>query len=77
MREDVLGSGGRAPPFLSSVPDLGALSASRPGCFTPGERDHGTYCIGGWVGSRAGLGVVEWRKISLSSAGNQTSAYSP
>jgi hypothetical protein len=30
--------------------DGGKWSASRPGRFTPGERDLDTHCIGGWVG---------------------------
>jgi hypothetical protein len=33
---------------------VGGCSTSRPGRFTPGERP-GTHCIGGWVGTRAGL----------------------
>jgi hypothetical protein len=45
--EDIWGSGGIAPPFLTS--------ASCPCRFTPGERAPGTHWIGGWVGSRAGL----------------------
>jgi hypothetical protein len=30
-------------------------SASRPGCFTTGERALDTHCVGGWVGPRASL----------------------
>jgi hypothetical protein len=41
--------------FLTSVPDGGEWSASRPGRFTPGEKAAGTHWIGGWVGPRAGL----------------------
>jgi hypothetical protein len=46
-----------------SAVEGGERSASRPGRFTPGERDPSTYWIGGWVGYRAGLDVVEKRKI--------------
>jgi hypothetical protein len=44
----VWGSGGIAPPFLTSALNGGEWSASRPCRFTPGERKHGTYWIGGW-----------------------------
>jgi hypothetical protein len=47
---------------LTSALDRGEWSASRPGHFTPRERGPGTQLIGGWVGPRAGLGVVK-RKI--------------
>jgi hypothetical protein len=56
-------SGGIIPPFLTSALDGVEWSASRPGGFTPGEIGPGTYWIGGWVGPRAGLGVVEKRKF--------------
>jgi hypothetical protein len=59
MHEDVWGSGGIAPPFLTSALDGGQLSASRLGCFSPGEIAPGTHWIGGWVGPRAGLIYVE------------------
>jgi hypothetical protein len=49
--------------FFISVLDGGEWSASRPGCFTPRERDSGTHWIGGWVGPRAGLDAVVKRKI--------------
>jgi hypothetical protein len=39
--------------------------ASRPGCFTPRERAPDTHWIGGWVGTRAVMDVVE-RKIPSS-----------
>jgi hypothetical protein len=43
--------------FLTSAPDGGEWSASRPGRFTAGEGDSGTYWIGVWVGlSRPGHG---------------------
>jgi hypothetical protein len=56
--EDTLRSAGTAPLFLTSSLDGGEWSSSRPDRFTPG-----THMMGGWVGSRAGLGVVEKRKI--------------
>jgi hypothetical protein len=31
--------------------------------FIPRERAPGTHCIGGWVGSRNGLDIVERRNI--------------
>jgi hypothetical protein len=34
-----------------------------PAALPPGERTPGTHWIGGWVGLRAGLDVVEERKI--------------
>jgi hypothetical protein len=34
-----------------------------PGRFTPRERAPGTYCIGGWVGTRAVLDALVKRKI--------------
>ncbi|PNF14462.1 hypothetical protein B7P43_G01680 [Cryptotermes secundus] len=36
----------------------GEWSASRPGCFTPGERSPTTHWIGGWVDPKAGLDEV-------------------
>jgi hypothetical protein len=47
---------------LTSALDGGEWSASSPGCFTPRETAPGTHWIGGWVGTRAGLGAVK-RKI--------------
>jgi hypothetical protein len=38
-------------------------SASRPCRFTSGEIDPGTYCVGGWVGPRAVLDVMEKTQI--------------
>jgi hypothetical protein len=57
------GSGGIAPPFLTSALDGGEWSASRPCCFIPGERAPSTHSIGGWVGPRVGLHTVEKRNI--------------
>jgi hypothetical protein len=34
--------------FISAL-DEGEWLATRPGHFTPKERDPGTHCIGGWV----------------------------
>jgi hypothetical protein len=51
--------------FLTSALAGGEWSASRPGRFTPGERDPGTYGIGGWVDHRAGLDDVEKRKFLI------------
>jgi hypothetical protein len=60
--EGILGSGGIAPQFLTSALDA-EWSASRPDCFTPGERAPGTHWIGGWVDPRAGFDAVEKTKI--------------
>jgi hypothetical protein len=35
--------------FLTSALAGGEWSASRPGCFTPGQKAPDTYWIGGWV----------------------------
>jgi hypothetical protein len=59
-----MGSGGIAPPFLTSAPDGGEWQASRIGRFTYGERVHGTRWIGGWVGPTAGMDDVEKSKTS-------------
>jgi hypothetical protein len=48
---------------LTSALEGGEWSASRPGRFTPRERDTGTHWIGGWVGPRAILAAVMKRKI--------------
>jgi hypothetical protein len=47
------GSGGIAPPFLTSALVGGEWSAFRPGRFTPGEIAPRTQWIGGWVGPQA------------------------
>jgi hypothetical protein len=57
-----MGSGGIAPPFLTSTLDGGEWLASRSSHFTPGEKAPGTHRIGGWVGPRTGLDDVERRK---------------
>jgi hypothetical protein len=38
-------------------------SASRPCCFTPGERAPCTNLVGGWMNPRAGLDDVEKKKF--------------
>jgi hypothetical protein len=55
----ISGSGGTAPLFLTSGLDGCEWSASRPGRCNPGEIAIGTHWIGGWVGPRAGLDIVE------------------
>jgi hypothetical protein len=47
--------------FLNSALAGGEWSASRPGCFTSGERTPDTHWIGGWVDPRAGLDDMEER----------------
>jgi hypothetical protein len=49
--------------ILASAVDGGKWSVSRPGRFTPKERDPGTHWIGGWVDPRTGLDTVVNRKI--------------
>jgi hypothetical protein len=44
-----------------------------PSRFTPKETASGAYCKGGWMGPRAGPGIVQERKF-LSPTGNQTRA---
>jgi hypothetical protein len=44
-----------APQFLSSAPNGGKFSASRPGSFIAGKRAFVTGPVGRWVGPRAGL----------------------
>jgi hypothetical protein len=62
--DDVWGSEGTAPPFLTTASDGGEWSATLTSCFTPREIAPGTHWIGGWVGPRAGLDAVEKRRIS-------------
>jgi hypothetical protein len=51
---------------LTSALDGGEWSASRPSRFTPRKTVPGTHWIGGWVGPRAILDAVVWRKIPSS-----------
>jgi hypothetical protein len=44
--------------------DGGEWSASLSCRFTPREAAPGTRCIGGWLGPRAGLDIMEKRQIS-------------
>jgi hypothetical protein len=48
---------------LTSTFDGGEWSTSRPGSFTPRERDPGTHWIGGCVGPRTGLDAVVKKKF--------------
>jgi hypothetical protein len=50
-----------APPFLTSTPDRGKWTVSRPCPFTSGERASDTLWIGGWMSPRAGLETVRRR----------------
>jgi hypothetical protein len=60
-----MGSGGIAPPFLTSTLNGGVSSASRPGRFIPGERATGTQWLGGWVGHTAGMDAVRNRNPTV------------
>jgi hypothetical protein len=55
----IWGSGSIAQTFLTSELDAGELSAVRPDRFTAEESALGTQPIGGFVGPRAGLDVIE------------------
>jgi hypothetical protein len=59
--EDMWGSGGKAPLFLTLALD-GEWSASRPGHFTLGEKAPNTHRIGGRVGPKAGVDAVKKRQ---------------
>jgi hypothetical protein len=63
--EDIRGSGGIAPPFLTPAIDWGEWSASRPCRFTPTERAPGTHWIGGWVGHRIGLDASKSKAVPV------------
>jgi hypothetical protein len=62
--EEVSGSGGRAPSFLTSALDGVERPASRPCRFTLREAATRTPWKGSWLGPRTSLGAVEQRKIS-------------
>jgi hypothetical protein len=52
--------------FLTSALVEGKRSASRPYCFTPGERAPDTHWIGDWVDPRAGLEYMDkWEVFIL------------
>jgi hypothetical protein len=53
------------------VLDRNEWSASAPAALPPGELLPATHCIGGCVGSEAGLNTME-KKKSLAPAGNWT-----
>jgi hypothetical protein len=57
--EDVWGSGGTVPPFLTTALDGGEWSASRPGRLTSGETVKVTRWIGGSVGPRTYLDALQ------------------
>jgi hypothetical protein len=42
----------------------GELSVHHPSCLTPRERTPSACSVGGWVGPRTGLDMVERREIS-------------
>jgi hypothetical protein len=46
--ENIWGTGGITPQFLTSALDGGEWLALRPGRFNPGERVPGTHGTGGW-----------------------------
>jgi hypothetical protein len=52
------GSGGTAPPFLTSALDGDGCLASRPAAFPLGSSSRRANWIGGLVGLRAGLDTV-------------------
>jgi hypothetical protein len=54
-------SGGITPIFFTSELDGLEWSAPSPCLITPGKRAPGTHRIGGWLGPRAGLDVMEKR----------------
>jgi hypothetical protein len=60
--EGVLGVELQLHAFLTSAPDGGEWSASRPDRFIPSERAPGTYWIGGWAATSVGLDTVVKRK---------------
>jgi hypothetical protein len=74
MPFDVWGSGGIAPPFLTSALYGGEWSASRPYRFTSEETAFATCWIEGWVGPRAGL---DFMKKKLAPARNRTPSVQP
>jgi hypothetical protein len=65
-REDKWGGRGIPPPFLISALDGGEWSPSRTSRFTPRKTAPCAYYMGGWVGHKTGLDVMEKRIISCS-----------
>jgi hypothetical protein len=65
--KDIWGSEDTVMLFLNSALGTGERSASSTCRFTPGETSPTAHFIGGWVGSRDGLGTVENRKTSCPS----------
>jgi hypothetical protein len=62
--KEIRGSGGIAPPFLTSTLDEGEWSASHSSRFPSREKELGTRWIWDLVGPRAGLDAVEERRIT-------------
>jgi hypothetical protein len=58
-----LGSGIKAPQFLTTALVGGEWSASGPGRFAPRRRAPGTHWTRGWMGPGAGVDAVEKRQI--------------
>jgi hypothetical protein len=58
-----MGSGGIAPPFLTSALDEGEWSVSLPATSASGEIAPSTHWIAAWVGPKAGLEALQKRKI--------------
>jgi hypothetical protein len=71
-----MGSGGTAPPFLTSGLDGGEWSASRSCRFTPEERGPCIHWTGGWMGLRTSPDAVEKGTISAL-AGNRSQVSQP
>jgi hypothetical protein len=63
--------------FLTSALVGGEWSGILLGRFTPGEMVAGTHWIGGCVGTRARLDVVDERKISSPEFNPDSSAFQP
>jgi hypothetical protein len=57
------GSGGTAPPFLSSALDGDEWSTLHSSSFSPAEGSSGAHSVRGCVGPRYGLDAVEKREI--------------
>jgi hypothetical protein len=63
--------------FSTSLLVRGKWSASRPGCFTPGEKAPDTYWIACWPGPRSCPDMVEERKFVTNRDSNSESFRSP